>query len=114
MKLCSLYRIFPARSPLNSTSDYWNVRQITGDIKPGSDRSGTAQGAYQIAGLGVTLVVALVGGLITGSIHIDHLQIISYPCSVLKIFFNNTGLILRLPIFHQKEENSVPVLPIAT
>lgn len=69
MECSSLYRIFPARSPLDGTGDYWNVIQTTGDVKPGLDRSGVAQGLYQIAGLFITLTFALIGGLITGKIH---------------------------------------------
>jgi ammonium transporter Rh len=36
------------------------------DVEPGLGRTAAQQASYQIAALGVTLVVAIVGGLITG------------------------------------------------
>lgn len=68
----SLYRQFPARTPLNYTQEYWAVQNHMGNIKLGLGRSALAQGAYQIAALGTTLAIAIAGGLITGSIIDSH------------------------------------------
>ncbi len=62
----SLYRLFPARTPMVKTPDYWNLEHHVGNVVPGLARSALSQGAYQIAALGTTLAFAIFGGLITG------------------------------------------------
>ncbi|CAC5421733.1 SLC42A [Mytilus coruscus] len=54
----SLYEIFPEMAASNST----------GSVMPGSDRSATVQGGYQMLALVITIAFAIVGGIITGFI----------------------------------------------
>ena len=63
----SLYRLFPARTPMVKTPDYWNLEHHVGNVAPGLARSALSQGAYQIAALGTTLAFAVFGGLFTGN-----------------------------------------------
>ncbi|KAF4523541.1 hypothetical protein B566_EDAN011989 [Ephemera danica] len=62
----SLYLQFPARAPLNNTSALSDVNEVLMFLKPGENRSASQQAGYQLLALFVTLVVAIVGGLITG------------------------------------------------
>ncbi|XP_065563752.1 ammonium transporter Rh type A-like isoform X2 [Artemia franciscana] len=64
----NLYRIFPARAPLDGTEDLLGVRNHLPDIEPGLNRSASEQAAYQIVVLLVTLAISIVGGLLTGLI----------------------------------------------
>ncbi|XP_046636817.1 ammonium transporter Rh type B-like isoform X2 [Daphnia pulicaria] len=77
----TLYRLFPARTPMVKTPDYWNLEHHVGNVVPGLARSALSQGAYQIAALGTTLAFAIFGGLIT-------------------------GFVLRLPLFNQRRRNN--------
>ena len=52
----SLFEVFPARAPANST------------ILADESRSAGVQAAYQAAALGTTLLIAIVGGLVTGKV----------------------------------------------
>ncbi|XP_063416627.1 ammonium transporter Rh type A-like [Mytilus trossulus] len=54
----SLFEIFPEMAASNAT----------GSVMPGSDRSATVQGGYQMLALVITLAIAIVGGIITGFI----------------------------------------------
>lgn len=67
----SLYRLFPARTPMVKTPDYWNLEHHVGNVVPGLARSALSQGAYQFAALGTTLAFALFGGLIIGKWEMD-------------------------------------------
>lgn len=50
-----------------SSLEYLEISShLPGEIEPGLGRSAMDQALYQIAGLGVSLALALVGGLITG------------------------------------------------
>ncbi|KAI9560812.1 hypothetical protein GHT06_011764 [Daphnia sinensis] len=64
----SLYRQFPARSPLNSSSEFLKIEYYNLRIDPGVERTASQQAGYQIAALVVTLVIAIVGGLGTGTV----------------------------------------------
>lgn len=66
-----MYRLFPARTPMVKTPDYWNLEHHVGNVVPGLARSALSQGAYQIAALGTTLTFAIFGGLITGKWEMD-------------------------------------------
>ena len=60
---CSLYKIFPAMVPEDiSNDDYFSKL----DVEPGLGRDANTQALYQLAALGVTLGISLVGGAITG------------------------------------------------
>ncbi|KAK2586413.1 hypothetical protein KPH14_010698 [Odynerus spinipes] len=62
----SLYEIFPARAP-NSEAKLGEMRDDYG-ISPGRNRTALEQAGYQLLALTVTLVMAIVSGLITGLI----------------------------------------------
>jgi ammonium transporter Rh len=68
-----LYRIYPQMAPAKDSAEYVRLG-LTGP--GGADRTGGTQALFQLAGLGVTVGVALVFGSLT-------------------------GLLLRLPIFEQ-------------
>lgn len=62
----TLYRQFPARAPTNETSPEFLRVNHHMDISAGKGRTAAEQASFQIAALGVTLVVAITGGLIVG------------------------------------------------
>jgi len=64
----SLYRQFPARAPMENTTEFAEIKIHFAGIQPGSGRTGAEQGCYQAAALAMTLAVAIVGGLVTGAI----------------------------------------------
>ena len=67
---CSLYEIFPYMAPRENTTEYLQLvanPNFVG-IEPGKGWSNSKQGSHQAAALGITLGMAIVGGLITGSI----------------------------------------------
>ena len=66
LPLFSLYELYPARVPGRNTTKYQDLIQIHPDMKPSQGRSSMIQGGYQFAALHVTIVIALVGGLLTG------------------------------------------------
>ncbi|PSN37449.1 Ammonium transporter Rh type B [Blattella germanica] len=61
-----LYNQFPARAPLANSSLF--QQSGYGHIEPGDERTAGTQAAYQLAAVGVTIVVAIVTGFITGVI----------------------------------------------
>lgn len=61
----SLYQQFPARAPALNNSHSHDKSGLPPFI-PGDGRSAGDQAGYQLLALGVTLVIAIVGGLITG------------------------------------------------
>ncbi|XP_076438384.1 ammonium transporter Rh type B-like [Babylonia areolata] len=64
----TLYRQFPARAPANESSPELHVIQQHVEVSAGQGRSAGAQAGYQMAALGITLVIAVVGGLLVGLI----------------------------------------------
>jgi len=74
----SLYQVFPARIPTDLSAESAEIKQAFKD--PGDGRSAGMQAVFQLAALAVTLIIALVGGIIT-------------------------GFILRLPIWAQPNEH---------
>lgn len=72
----SLYLQFPARAPHSNSSALNDVNEVLMFLEPGDNRSALQQAGYQLAALMVTLVVAIVGGLLTGS------QIFMHVCHV--------------------------------
>jgi ammonium transporter Rh len=61
----SLYQQFPARAPAKNSSHIYDNSEPS-LIIPGDGRSAGEQAGYQLLALGVTLVIAIAGGLITG------------------------------------------------
>ena len=61
----SLYQQFPARAPAKNSSHFQDNSGLPLFI-PGDGRSAADQAGYQLLALGVTLVIAVAGGLITG------------------------------------------------
>ena len=57
-----MYLVFPARAPSKNLTD---VEMLLG-IEPGEGRSAAQQAGFQLALLASTLVLAIVGGLLTG------------------------------------------------
>ena len=66
----SLYLQYPARSPLNGSNDLVVLRQDLVKAEPGLNRTASEQAIYQLAALGITLLIAIVGGAITGQLQI--------------------------------------------
>jgi ammonium transporter Rh len=60
----SLYQQFPARAPTENNSQIHNTGLSF--FTPGDGRSAGEQAGYQLLAVGVTLVIAIAGGLITG------------------------------------------------
>lgn len=69
----SLYQIFPAMAPVNATP----TTEYT-FIKPGLGRTPPEQAGYQILALVVTLIIAIVSGLITGKSFFKRIKLIQF------------------------------------
>ncbi|XP_074652649.1 ammonium transporter Rh type B-B-like [Tubulanus polymorphus] len=63
----SLYQIFPAMAPVKNSTELAEL-QKTLSVDPGLGRTAAQQALFQLATLGMTLGMALVGGAITGFI----------------------------------------------
>jgi len=64
----SLYSIFPLRAPEEGSEELERLRLISPELKASVGRSAGGQALAQLAATGVTLVFAVVGGLVTGFI----------------------------------------------
>ena len=62
----SLYQIFPARAPGMNSTELHVIQEVFSEVSAGDGRTGLVQGGYQILALVITLVIAIIGGLITG------------------------------------------------
>lgn len=60
-----MFLVFPARAPSENLSD----EELILGIEPGEDRSAAQQAGFQLALLASTLLLAIIGGLITGQSH---------------------------------------------
>lgn len=70
----SMYEIFPLMAPMEINSTEYGVAVANFSVtSPGLGRTSTTQGGYQMLALVVTLIVAIVGGALTG-------LIIRMPC----------------------------------
>ncbi|GAV08644.1 hypothetical protein RvY_18306 [Ramazzottius varieornatus] len=76
------YTHFPKHAPPADTVEYAELKRILPDLEPGLGWTPAIQAGYQMAAMGVTLGIALVGGILT-------------------------GLILRLPIWDRQESHEV-------
>jgi len=63
----SLYKIFPAMVPTEGSDEFVALSAFL-KVEPGEGRDATTQALYQLAAMGVTLGISLVGGAITGAI----------------------------------------------
>ena len=65
--LCSLYQVFPLRAPMDSANStaLADIQEYL-NVDAGLGRSAVEQGGYQMLALVVTLIVAIVSGMITG------------------------------------------------
>jgi len=61
-----LYIQYPARAPLINSSELSEIKQELLTVEPGDNRTAGMQAIYQISALGVTLLIAIVGGSLTG------------------------------------------------
>ncbi|XP_066267742.1 ammonium transporter Rh type A-like isoform X2 [Branchiostoma lanceolatum] len=78
----SVYQIFPARAPIENSTDLATIQAAFPAIEAGNGRSAGLQAGFQMAALIVTLLIALVTGALT-------------------------GLLLRLPIWDHPEKDSL-------
>ena len=83
--LHSLYLVFPARAP-------GNVSGLTGEqillgIEPGSERTAAVQAAYQLALLASTLMIAVIGGLLSGACVCARVCVCVCVCVCFKYFY---------------------------
>lgn len=121
----SLYRQFPARSPLNSSSEFLKIEYYNLRIDPGIERTASQQAGYQVAALVVTLVIAIVGGLGTGNdgcdvtgVMVFTICLLLWPVSRCNIALtlrcqyllsddaDVLGMVLLLPFFRQPSEEN--------
>ncbi|KAI0242304.1 Ammonium transporter Rh type B-B [Lamellibrachia satsuma] len=75
----SMYEIFPVRAPAANTTALHDIQVVLPDIGAGIGRSAIGQTGYQVLALGVTVIIAIVGGSLT-------------------------GLLIRLPFFDQPKQ----------
>ena len=62
--------MFPARAP--SSEGELTLAQAGLGVGTGDGRSAGVQAGYQLACLATTLAIAIIGGLITGELHVYH------------------------------------------
>ncbi|RWS30793.1 Rh-related protein-like protein, partial [Leptotrombidium deliense] len=62
----SLYRIFPARAPIENSSDIQEIQSYLNDINPGKGRSSNEQALCQLLYLIITIAIASFSGILTG------------------------------------------------
>ena len=63
-----LYLKYPARAPYDGTRELTTFQQSDARISAGLNRSATEQAIYQLAALGVSLLIGIVGGAVTGEL----------------------------------------------
>ena len=63
-----MYEIFPARTPELNTTEYFALQDEYPGVEftPGLGRSAGKQAGYQLVAAAVTLLMAIVGGAVTG------------------------------------------------
>ncbi|XP_055342559.1 ammonium transporter Rh type A-like [Paramacrobiotus metropolitanus] len=64
----SFYGQFPGQVPMENTPEYKELLKTNANLKPGYGWSASMQGGYQLAGMAVTLAIAIGGGIFTGLI----------------------------------------------
>jgi hypothetical protein len=63
-----LYNVFGARAPVENSTEFYKLQSLDVTFTPGQGRSAKRQALFQLAGLGATVVIAVIGGLLTGKI----------------------------------------------
>lgn len=63
-----MYEIFPVRAPAANTTALHDIQVVLPDIGAGIGRSAIGQTGYQVLALGVTVIIAIVGGSLTGNL----------------------------------------------
>lgn len=63
-----LFSVWSARAPKMNSREYWELRDMGVKFNVGDQRTASVQAGYQVAGLVVTLAVAIIGGIVTGFI----------------------------------------------
>ena len=61
-----MYEIFPARAPFANNTMLATINEQLADVSAGSERTASAQMAFQFLALALTLIFAMVGGATTG------------------------------------------------
>ena len=64
-----MYEIFPLTVPMVNTTEFAEAQASFSVLEPGAGRSSGVQGGYQMLALVVTLVVAIIGGAVTGRLN---------------------------------------------
>ena len=77
--ISSLYDTYPARVPTENSTQYADLQKITFErnmepFEPGLNRDAMTQALYQLAGLGSSLGIAIVGGLLTGKMVLKYIH----------------------------------------
>ena len=63
--------IFPARAPVLNSTQYFELVEFDPGAVDGLGWSAGKQAGFQFAALAVTLVVAILGGVLTGKLHLE-------------------------------------------
>lgn len=64
----SLYIQYPAMAPVAGSKEFLDVYEDFSRVKPGLGRTAHKQALYQLASIGTSLGIAIVGGIIAGSV----------------------------------------------
>lgn len=70
-----LYEIFPAMTPRENTSAFRYLQELLPHLEPGAGRSPAEQAGFQMATVVMCFVVPVIGGILTGTFVINHLNI---------------------------------------
>uniref|UniRef100_A0A6P8HG80 Ammonium transporter Rh type B-like n=1 Tax=Actinia tenebrosa TaxID=6105 RepID=A0A6P8HG80_ACTTE len=63
-----LYDVFGARAPVANSTEFYKLQSLGVTFTPGEGRSAKRQGLFQLAGVGATVGIAVIGGLVNGFI----------------------------------------------
>ncbi|PFX22508.1 ammonium transporter Rh type A-like [Stylophora pistillata] len=63
-----LFSVWSARAPKMNSTEYWELKNMGVKFNVGDQRTASVQAGYQVAGILVTIVVSIFGGIVTGSI----------------------------------------------
>lgn len=61
-----MYEIFPLMVPMKNSSDFRAVQADFPFVEPGAGRNSVTQGGFQMLALVITLIIAIIGGAVTG------------------------------------------------